>query len=133
VLIDLTECTFVDSSVIAAFLQAGRELAQVGGRLEVVVPPDASEVRRAAELTALATVLPVHETTAAALAAFAPQEHTIQIRDLRSRFGDAETRAAECSCGWHGPVHSGHQTAAREARREGMVHVERQRADRHPS
>ena len=130
VVVDLTECAFIASAVIAAFFQAGRELSQVGGRLELVIPPGPGEVRRAAELTALASVLPVRETLAEALAGFGPQEHTIQIRDLRSRFGDAETRAAECTCGWHGPVHTGHQTAARDARREGMVHVERQRGDR---
>lgn len=28
--------------------------------------------------------------------------HTIQIRDLRRRFGDPEAFAAECSCGWRG-------------------------------
>jgi anti-anti-sigma factor len=127
VVVDLTECGFIDSSVIAAFFQAGREVGQVGGRLELVIAAT-GEVRRAAELTALGTVLPVRETMAEALAGFGPQEHVIQIRDLRSRFGDDETRAAECTCGWHGPVHTGHQTAAREARREGMVHVERQRA-----
>jgi anti-anti-sigma factor len=130
VLIDLTECTFIDSSAIAAFFHAGRELGQVGGRLELVIPPAATAVRRAAELTAIASILPVHETLAEALAGFEPREHTIQIRDLRERFGDAETRAAECTCGWRSPVHTGHQTAAREARREGMLHVERQRTAR---
>ena len=67
---------------------------------------------------------------AVALASLASQEHTIQIRDLRARFGDAETRAAQCSCGWRGSSHTGDQSAARDARREGMVHVERQRAPR---
>jgi len=28
--------------------------------------------------------------------------HTIQIRDLRLRFGDLDAFAAECSCGWRG-------------------------------
>ena len=130
VVADLSECTFMDSSVIAAFLQAGRGLGQTGGRLAIVIPPDAGEVRRVADLTGLASVLPVHETAAAAFASFAPQEHTIQVRDLRARFGDAETRAAQCSCGWQGSTYTGHQSAARDARREGRVHVERQRAPR---
>ena len=130
VVVDLTECAFVDSAVIAALVHAGRRLGEDGGRFELVIPPGPGEVRRAAELTALPGVLRVHETRAEALAAFGPQEHTIQIRDLRARFGDDETRAAECTCGWRGQVYSGHQTAARDARREGMVHVERQRGDR---
>ena len=103
VFVDLTECTFMDSSVIAVLFQAGRELGQIGGRLELVIPPGPGEVRRVAELTALASVLPVRETAAETLASFAPREHTIQVRDLRSRFGDDETRAAECTCGWRGP------------------------------
>jgi hypothetical protein len=63
-------------------------------------------------------------------------EHSIRVRDLRLRFGDTESYAAECSCGWRGPTHTGWQTAAREARRDGAVHVDKHRlghASRQPS
>ena len=37
VLVDLSECTFADSSVVAALVTASAELRERGGRLEVVI------------------------------------------------------------------------------------------------
>jgi hypothetical protein len=51
--------------------------------------------------------------------------HTILIRDLRLRFGDPEVYAAECSCGWRGEERTA-VNAARVARRDGTLHVERE-------
>jgi anti-anti-sigma factor len=127
VIVDLSECTFMDSSVIAALFQAGRNLSALGGRLELVIPAGTGTIQRTADLTSLASILPVHETAAAALASFEPREHTIQIRDLRARFGDDE-----CSCGWRGQSHTGAQRATRDARRDGLLHIERQGPARPP-
>ena len=55
-----------------------------------------------------------------------PAEHTIKIRDLRTRFGEPEVYAAECSCGWTGEPQRG-SGAERTARREGIVHVDERR------
>lgn len=127
VLVDLSECTFMDSSVIAAFFLAREKLAQRAGRLELVIPPEATVIRRVAEVTLLAAIVPIHETESAAVAGLRTGRHSIRIRDLRRRFGDPLAHAAECSCGWSGEKRTGHQTAAREARRDGAVHVDEQR------
>jgi anti-anti-sigma factor len=72
VLVDLSECTFLDSSVVAAFIATHRDLSERGGRLGLVIPPHASAVQRVAQITALADILPIHETPTAAVASFRP-------------------------------------------------------------
>jgi hypothetical protein len=52
-----------------------------------------------------------------------PVTHAILVRDLRSRFGDPELYAAECSCGWRGEERRT-SNPARAARRDGARHVE---------
>ena len=68
VLVDLSACTFMDSSVIGALLLARSQLAERGGRLELVIPPEARAVRRIAELTTLGNLLPIHESQSAGCA-----------------------------------------------------------------
>jgi anti-anti-sigma factor len=126
VIVDLTECTFVDSSVVGTLMAAGSELDGRGGTLALVIPPKAASVQRAAKLSGLADALAVHTTRGAAIASVRHNEHAIHIRDLRLRFGDPEVRAAECSCGWSGESHTG-RTAERSARREATLHVDRER------
>jgi anti-sigma B factor antagonist len=133
VLVDLSECTFMDSSVIAVFSRAGKKLGERGGRLELIIPPEALTLQRIASVSALSSMVPIHETHVAAVAGLrSTGRHLIQIRDLRRRFGDPEVRAAECTCGWHGEQRTGQQTAAREARRDGAIHVDEQRFSRCP-
>ncbi|MDX6538869.1 MAG: anti-sigma factor antagonist [Gaiellales bacterium] len=127
VLVDLSDCTFMDSSVIGALFRAHQSLAEDGGRLELVIPESATTVKRVADATLLAAMLPIHETRRAAIARIRTGEHTVRIRDLRLRFGDTESHAAECSCGWTGETRTRWQTAAREARRDGAVHVDEHR------
>jgi anti-anti-sigma factor len=59
VLVDLSECTFVDSSVISALVVAHTHVVQRDGRLEVVVPTGASTARRIVELTRLGEIMPI--------------------------------------------------------------------------
>jgi anti-anti-sigma factor len=68
VLVDLSACTFVDSSVITALLRAAGRARARDGTLELVVPT-AGLVRRALELAGVRAILPLHETQRAALAA----------------------------------------------------------------
>jgi anti-anti-sigma factor len=124
VLVDFSDCTFMDSSVIAALFRAGQKLNERGGRLELVIPKSATTIRRVADVTLLAAILPIHESRDAAITRIRTGEHAIRIRDLRLRFGDTESYSAECSCGWTGDAHTRWQTAAREARRDGAVHVD---------
>ena len=70
VLVDLSECTFMDSSVVAAFIASHLDLGERGGRLGLVIPPHASAIQRVAQITALADIVPIHETPAAAVESF---------------------------------------------------------------
>jgi len=126
VIVDLTECSFVDSSVVGTLMEAGRELEGRGGTLAVVIPPKSASLQRVAKLSGLADALPLHPSRGAAIASVRHNEHVIHIRDLRLRFGDPEVRAAECSCGWTGESHTG-RTAERSARRAATLHVDQER------
>jgi hypothetical protein len=53
-------------------------------------------------------------------------EHAIRLRDLRARFGDPESYAAECACGWRGEEHTG-INAARAARLDASRHAGKHR------
>jgi anti-anti-sigma factor len=65
VLVDLSECSFMDSLVIGALVVASKRLEERDGRLEVVIAPEAHTVHRLAELTRLATFLPIHAARSA--------------------------------------------------------------------
>jgi anti-anti-sigma factor len=68
VLVDLSECTFIDSSVISALLRASNSLTIRGGLLELVIPSGAHRaVRNVFEIMGLQRLLPIHETRAAAI------------------------------------------------------------------
>ena len=68
VLVDLSECTFMDSSVIGVLSLACDRVIGRGGWLRLVIPPEATTVRRTSTLTGLAGMLPTFESTSAALA-----------------------------------------------------------------
>jgi anti-anti-sigma factor len=126
VIVDLSECTSVDSTVVAALVASASELQARGGALAVIIPAKAVALQRVAKHAGLADLLPVHPTRGAAIASIRHNEHVIHIRDLRQRFGDPEIRSAECSCGWMGGSHTG-RTAERSARREATLHVDQER------
>jgi anti-anti-sigma factor len=68
VVIDLTECTFADSSVISTMLDAAVRKASAGGALELIVPCGTAGVWRTLELMGVVGLLRVHETREAAIA-----------------------------------------------------------------
>jgi anti-sigma B factor antagonist len=60
-LVDLTECTFIDSTIIKLLLQTMRALEEKDGRLEIVIDVDShGHVARVAELMGIADVIPTH-------------------------------------------------------------------------
>jgi anti-sigma B factor antagonist len=61
VLVDLTECTFIDSSVIGALLACAQRLRGAGHRLELVVPSDNEAIVRVLEIVDIASLVTVHE------------------------------------------------------------------------
>jgi anti-anti-sigma factor len=62
-LVDLTECTFVDSTIIKLLLHTMRSLEERDGRLELVIDADPrGHVARVAELMGIADVIPTHSS-----------------------------------------------------------------------
>ncbi|HXG76174.1 MAG TPA: STAS domain-containing protein [Gaiellaceae bacterium] len=63
--VDLGECSFLDSSAVRFLVQAAREREAAGG--ELVLATDDPGIRRVLEITAVDTVLTVHPSVSAAL------------------------------------------------------------------
>ena len=66
--VDLTRCAFIDSTVISLLLYAQREITCDGGRFAVVIPADSGPVARVAQIVRMAEMLPVYASLEAALA-----------------------------------------------------------------
>jgi anti-anti-sigma factor len=68
VLVDLSECDFVDSTVIASLLRVARTVTERGERFALLVPAAQRQITRIAEMTHLGELLAIHTTRASALA-----------------------------------------------------------------
>ena len=68
VLVDLSGCTFLDSTMIGLLVHASQVRSERGRRLELTIPPAAQAVHRVAAVAGLATFLRIHETRDAGLA-----------------------------------------------------------------
>jgi anti-anti-sigma factor len=68
VVVDFSECTFMDTTVVSVLRLAHRSQCARGLRLELLVPPEATAVSRFVDLTGLIELLPIHVTRSAALA-----------------------------------------------------------------
>jgi anti-anti-sigma factor len=68
VLVDLSECSLVDSTVIGLLITSASALQERGEQLVLVVPPASTLVARVVEMTRLADVFPVHASRSDALA-----------------------------------------------------------------
>ena len=64
--IDLTDCTFVDSTCVRLLVGVARETERSGGRTAIVATDPG--ILRVLEITALDTLVPVHPSVDAALA-----------------------------------------------------------------
>lgn len=62
--VDLSECTFLDSSAVRALVASARDAASAGG--EVVLVTQDPGVLRVLEIASVDTMLAVHETVEAA-------------------------------------------------------------------
>jgi anti-sigma B factor antagonist len=65
VVIDLTECTFLDSSALRLLIASARARESEDGSIELVVTNP--RILRVLEITAVDTVLPVHDSLESAL------------------------------------------------------------------
>src|SRR6185503_14162233 len=62
-LVDLSDCTFIDSTIIKLLLRTGRSLEATGARFELVIDPTPSgHVARVAALMGISEVIPTHDT-----------------------------------------------------------------------
>ena len=71
VLVDLSECSFIDSTIIGVLVAAFRAQSERGGRLELAIPPGAREILRVAQIAGLQTFMVIHESRLAGLASIA--------------------------------------------------------------
>jgi anti-sigma B factor antagonist len=76
VLVDLSECSFIDSTIIGVLVLASKTLTDGGGRCEFIIPPEASIVHRVAHIAGLDQILVIHETHSAGIATFQPAEES---------------------------------------------------------
>ncbi len=60
VLVDLSDCTFIDSTVIGSLIRSSRALERDGHRLEVLVPPENQVIMRTLEVVNLRDLIVVH-------------------------------------------------------------------------
>lgn len=68
VLVDLAECTFIDSTVIGVLVLAFQGFGERGRRLELAIPASATAIQRVAKVAGLTTFFAIHETRSAGLA-----------------------------------------------------------------
>lgn len=60
-LVDMTDCTFIDSTIIKLLLQTMRSMAENDARMELVIDIDShGHVARVAELMGISDVIPTH-------------------------------------------------------------------------
>ena len=67
VLVDLSQCSFMDSTVIAVIVSAHRMHVARSARLELILPPEASHVHRIARMSGLSEIMTVHTSRQAAV------------------------------------------------------------------
>jgi anti-anti-sigma factor len=60
VLVDLTDCSFIDSTIIEALIGNAKDLEREGHFLEIVAPPENSVIVRTLEIVGMRDVLVVH-------------------------------------------------------------------------
>jgi anti-sigma B factor antagonist len=73
ILVDLSECTFVDSTVVALIVAACQRAWEQDGRLELVIPRDMATIQRVLKIAGLTSFLTIHETRDEALASLAAE------------------------------------------------------------
>ena len=70
VLVDLSPCTFIDSTVITILIRTAESVRAGGEQLVLVIPPAQRAIARVAEMTGLGQLVPLYDSREAALAAF---------------------------------------------------------------
>jgi anti-anti-sigma factor len=71
VVVDLSECSFIDSTAITEFIKSAKSVQASGERFMLVIPPEQTLVARIARMVRLAEIVEVHETKDAVFARLA--------------------------------------------------------------
>jgi len=72
VLVDLSECSFMDSSVIQALLTTAQSLEARGEQLALVIPAEQGVVARVAHMTRLSEIICIYPSRGTGLASLQP-------------------------------------------------------------
>ena len=119
VLVDLTRCEFLDSTVIGLLLHVRDEVACDGGRCILIVPDSPTRTARIFDVMQLDDAPRIEASLDVALASL---EHAVRVRDRRVRPHEQDAFVAECSCGWAGEPRSG-VLGMRHARADATAHA----------
>ena len=68
VLVDFSPCRYIDQSTIGVIVEASERFRSTGGRLAVVIPPEAPVIGRAAHAAGLGAVVPIYDNREEGLA-----------------------------------------------------------------
>jgi anti-sigma B factor antagonist len=99
VLVDLSECTFLDSSALGALLRAAELARERAGALELVVAPRRGDaVRRALEIMGIDALLVIHPSRASAIASI--EEKAAPPRPAQTMTARATVETPPASSGW---------------------------------
>jgi anti-anti-sigma factor len=77
ILVDLTNCTCIDSGTIGALIAAHGGATAQGHRLAMLIRPQPDALARTIKATRLADIIPVHTSRNAAFAVFRPQSRRL--------------------------------------------------------
>jgi anti-anti-sigma factor len=69
VVVDLTDCAFIDVTALALLLHSHAVVSKAGGTFAVVIGAESGPIARLADLVRVGSILPVHPSLAAAIAA----------------------------------------------------------------
>jgi anti-anti-sigma factor len=81
VVVDLSHCSFIDSTIIEGFIKTAETLRTRGEEVILVIPARQTGVARTAQLAGLAQLFELHETTDTAFSAL---ERAIRSEELAS-------------------------------------------------
>ena len=68
VVVDLSECSFIDSTVISEFIKTSERVRASGEQIMLVIPPAQTHLGRIAKMVGLAQIFEVHESKDGAFA-----------------------------------------------------------------
>jgi anti-anti-sigma factor len=122
VLVDLSRCAFIDSTVVTLLLAARDEVTSDHGLFALVIPAGEGSMARVAEVMGLVEMFTIYSNRRDAAAGTA---HVTRLRDLGAGLGASKGFVAECSCGWHADLRTG-VLGMRAARTDAMEHADAQ-------